>query len=152
MPATSKSQQSAAAIALHGDKEDLKGASKEMRAGMSDKQLRHFAKTKRTGLPKKVEESFEARLHDALFGVLTELRTPLPITADEQAWVLYFRDPSHHDEIKDVNNHLRDLLSQTTDDRKQRAIKNKLEALGTVRREIRAKQKKERQLGRRSRL
>jgi len=150
MPATSKAQQSAAAIALHGDKEDLKGASKEMRAGMTDKQLRHFAKTKRTGLPQKVEESFEARLHDALFGVLTELKTPVPIAADEHVWVLYFRD--HPEEIKDVNNHLRDLLGQTTDDRKQRAIKNKLEALGLVRSELRAQKKDKRQIGHRSRL
>jgi len=59
MPSTSKSQQQAAAIALHAPESELRGASKEMAASMSDTELRKFARTKRTGLPKHVKDSVE---------------------------------------------------------------------------------------------
>lgn len=59
MPALSKSQQQAAAIALHATEDELRGASKEMAGSMSKDELRKFAKTKRTGLPKHVEDSVE---------------------------------------------------------------------------------------------
>ena len=56
MPATSKAQQKAAGAALaakRGDmpKSKLKGASKEMAASMTEKQLEEFASTKRGDLP-----------------------------------------------------------------------------------------------------
>lgn len=64
--AVSKSQQQAAAIAMHAPKSELKGASKEM-AKMPKKELEKFAKTKHKGLPKKVSESrlFEDELGQA---------------------------------------------------------------------------------------
>ena len=54
MPAQSKAQQQAASIALHAPKSELRGASKQMANSMDKSQLRNFADTKRTGLPKKV--------------------------------------------------------------------------------------------------
>lgn len=56
MPARSKAQQKAAAIALAArrgktPKEKLKGASREMYETMSEEQLEHFAETRREGLP-----------------------------------------------------------------------------------------------------
>jgi hypothetical protein len=56
MPAKSKAQQKAAGAALsakRGDtpKSKLKGASKQMAASMSEKQLEEFASTKRKGKP-----------------------------------------------------------------------------------------------------
>ena len=54
--AVSKSQQQAAAIALHAPKSKLKGASKEM-SKMKSSELKKFAKTKHKGLPKHVEEA-----------------------------------------------------------------------------------------------
>lgn len=64
--AVSKSQQQAAAIAMHAPKGELKGASKEM-AKMPKKELEKFASTKHKGLPKKVDESrlFEDELGQA---------------------------------------------------------------------------------------
>ena len=59
MPATSKSQQQAAAIALHAPKSKLRGASKQMAGSMSKGELRKFAKTGRAGLPKHVKDSVE---------------------------------------------------------------------------------------------
>ena len=58
MPAKSKKQQMAAGAALAAkrgkrSKSSLKGASRQMAKSMSEKQLRHFAKTKRKGLPRK---------------------------------------------------------------------------------------------------
>jgi len=58
MPARSKKQQMAAGAALaakRGErpKASLKGASREMVDSMSERQLREFASTKRTGLPRK---------------------------------------------------------------------------------------------------
>lgn len=58
MPATSKAQQKAAGATLaakRGDepKSSLKGASKQMEASMTEKQLEDFAHTKRKGLPNK---------------------------------------------------------------------------------------------------
>jgi len=58
MPAKSKAQQQAAGAALsakRGDmpKSKLKGASKDMEASMSEKQLEEFAETKRKDLPNK---------------------------------------------------------------------------------------------------
>ena len=51
MPAKSEKQRKAMAIALDakrsGDKSQLKGASKQMAKGMSEKQLRDFAKKKK---------------------------------------------------------------------------------------------------------
>ncbi len=62
MPAKSKAQQKAAGAALaakRGDakKSALKGASKQMYAPMSEKQLDEFASTKRKGKPNYVEGS-----------------------------------------------------------------------------------------------
>lgn len=59
MPAKSKSQQRAMAIALaakRGDipKSKLRGASAQMAASMSAPQLEDFASTKRKGLPERV--------------------------------------------------------------------------------------------------
>lgn len=64
--AVSKSQQQAAAIAMHAPKSELKGASKEM-SKMPKKELEKFASTKHKGLPKKVDESrlFEDELGQA---------------------------------------------------------------------------------------
>jgi len=58
MPARSKAQQKAAGAALaakRGDmpKSKLKGASREMEASMTEKELHDFAHTKRKGLPAK---------------------------------------------------------------------------------------------------
>ncbi len=58
MPAKSKAQQQSAGAALsakRGDmpKSKLKGASKDMEASMSEKQLEEFAETKRKDLPNK---------------------------------------------------------------------------------------------------
>ena len=58
MPARSKKQQMAAGAALaakRGErpKASLMGASREMVDSMSERQLREFASTKRTGLPRK---------------------------------------------------------------------------------------------------
>jgi len=63
MPAESKQQQKAAAMALAAkrgeiDPGSLYGAAKQMYNSMSAKQLRHFAKTKRKGLPRKKNEWF----------------------------------------------------------------------------------------------
>ncbi len=59
MPAKSKAQQKAAGAALsakRGDtpKSELKGASRQMFEGMSEKQLDEFASTKRKGKPEHV--------------------------------------------------------------------------------------------------
>ena len=56
MPAQSKAQQKAAGAALsakRGDtkKSNLKGASKQMEASMSEKELEEMASTKRKGKP-----------------------------------------------------------------------------------------------------
>jgi Protein of unknwon function (DUF3008) len=58
MPAKSKKQQMAAGAALSAkrgkkSKSSLKGASKQMAESMSEKQLKDFAKTKRSKLPEK---------------------------------------------------------------------------------------------------
>jgi hypothetical protein len=58
MPAKSKKQQMAAGAALAAkrgkrSKSSLKGASKQMAESMSEKQLKDFAKTKRSKLPEK---------------------------------------------------------------------------------------------------
>lgn len=65
MPATSKNQQIASAIARQAKEgkipvSKLHGASKSMYESMSKEQLGHFAKTKRKGLPKHVKESEDA--------------------------------------------------------------------------------------------
>ena len=59
MPAVSQAQQQAAAVALQAKKGErkvssLKGAAKRMYLNMTEKELEEFAKTERTGLPKKV--------------------------------------------------------------------------------------------------
>ena len=56
MPARSKAQQAAAAIAEHHP-EKAKGAAKEMAKGMSKKQLRHFSKTDTKSLPEHKKEA-----------------------------------------------------------------------------------------------
>lgn len=61
MPAKSKAQQKAAGAALsakRGDtkKGDLKGASKQMAASMSEKELHDMASTKQKGKPEKVSK------------------------------------------------------------------------------------------------
>jgi hypothetical protein len=62
MPAKSKSQQKAAAMALsakRGDTKvsDLKGASKSMYDSMSEKELSDFAETERKGKPEHKHDS-----------------------------------------------------------------------------------------------
>jgi hypothetical protein len=62
MPAKSKSQQKAAGAALsakRGDtpKSTLKGASRQMAASMSEKELEEMASTKRKGKPEHVARS-----------------------------------------------------------------------------------------------
>ncbi|MCO5147807.1 MAG: DUF3008 family protein [Aquamicrobium sp.] len=62
MPAKSKAQQKAAGAALSAKrgetkKSALKGASKEMVASMSEKQLEELASTKRKGKPERVSGS-----------------------------------------------------------------------------------------------
>lgn len=62
MPAKSKAQQKAAGAALsarRGEtaKADLKGASREMAASMTEKELEELASTKRKGKPEHVEKS-----------------------------------------------------------------------------------------------
>jgi hypothetical protein len=59
MPAKSKAQQKAAGAALSAKrgetpKSKLKGASKQMEASMSEKQLDEFASTERKGKPEHV--------------------------------------------------------------------------------------------------
>lgn len=61
MPAKSKAQQKAAGAALaakRGDmnKGDLKGASREMEASMTEKELEELASTKRKGKPEHVSK------------------------------------------------------------------------------------------------
>lgn len=68
MPATSKSQQKAAGAALSAKrgetpKSKLKGASKEMYASMSEKQLEELAKTDRKDLPEKKTKSEQQTKH-----------------------------------------------------------------------------------------
>jgi hypothetical protein len=58
MPAKSKAQQKAAGAALaakrgEAEKQDLKGASRQMVDSMSEKELEDLAATKRKGLPEK---------------------------------------------------------------------------------------------------
>lgn len=58
MPAKSKAQQKAAGAALaakrgEAEKQDLKGASRQMVDSMSEKELEDLASTKRKGLPEK---------------------------------------------------------------------------------------------------
>jgi len=58
MPAKSKAQQKAAGAALaakrgEADKQDLKGASRDMVESMTEKELEELASTKRKGLPEK---------------------------------------------------------------------------------------------------
>ena len=58
MPAKSKAQQKAAGAALaakrgEAEKQDLKGASRQMAESMSEKELEDLAATKRKGLPEK---------------------------------------------------------------------------------------------------
>lgn len=72
MPAVSQAQQQAAGIAKHAKETGapLKpgSPSAQMAKGMDTKELGKFASTKRKGLPKHVKkESFDAKLHDALF-------------------------------------------------------------------------------------
>jgi hypothetical protein len=60
MPAKSKAQQKAAGAALSAKrgetpKSELKGASREMEASMTEKQLEEFASTKRKGKPEHVK-------------------------------------------------------------------------------------------------
>ena len=62
MPAKSAAQQKAAGAALaakrgEAPKSKLKGASKQMAASMSEKQLEEFAHTKRKGKPEHVSKS-----------------------------------------------------------------------------------------------
>ena len=52
MPAVSKKQRIAAAIAEHHP-EEATGAAKDMAESMSKEQLRHFSATKEKGLPEK---------------------------------------------------------------------------------------------------
>lgn len=62
MPAQSKAQQQAAAIALHHPKKSKTGM-----GSMSKEQLRHFAETPRKGLPKhKSQESLVNQIVDEL--------------------------------------------------------------------------------------
>ena len=61
MPARSKAQQKAAGAALSAKrgetkKSELKGASKQMEASMSEDQLEEFASTKRKGKPEHVAD------------------------------------------------------------------------------------------------
>jgi len=61
MPAKSKAQQKAAGAALSAkrgdtDKDDLKGASRQMVASMSEQQLEDFASTKQAGKPDHVKK------------------------------------------------------------------------------------------------
>ena len=63
--AVSKSQQQAAAIAMHAPKSNLKGASKEM-SKMPKKELEKFASTKHKGLPEKVDERKDPDKHRKL--------------------------------------------------------------------------------------
>ena len=72
MPAVSKAQQQAAAIAKHAKEEgkSLKpgSPSAQMAKGMDAKELDKFASTKSKGLPKHVKkESFEQRLNTVFF-------------------------------------------------------------------------------------
>lgn len=58
MPAKSKAQQKAAGAALaakrgEADKQDLKGASRDMAESMTEKELEELASTRRKGLPEK---------------------------------------------------------------------------------------------------
>jgi len=62
MPAKSKDQQQAAAMALkckkgQMPKSELKGAAKDMYESMSAKELREYASTKRKGKPEEVKKS-----------------------------------------------------------------------------------------------
>lgn len=60
MPAKSKAQQAAAGLALAAKRGEvpvamLTGAARQMYESMTVKQLRHYAKTKKEGLPKRVK-------------------------------------------------------------------------------------------------
>lgn len=57
MPAISKNQATAAAIALHAPQSKLRGASKQMAGSMSRNELEKFARTKRSGLPQHKSQS-----------------------------------------------------------------------------------------------
>ncbi len=72
MPAKSKSQQQAMAIALAAkrgriSKSKLKGPSREMAESMSERQLRDFAKTKSGNLPDHVKKAMESDVDMAGF-------------------------------------------------------------------------------------
>ncbi|MFC5344670.1 DUF3008 family protein [Brevundimonas staleyi] len=61
MPARSAAQQKAAGAALSAKRGDtprskLKGASKQMAASMTEKQLEEFARTRRKGKPEHVDD------------------------------------------------------------------------------------------------
>lgn len=71
MPAQSKAQQQAAAIALHAPASQLKGASKEM-AKMSKADLEKFAKTKHSGLPKHKKEEALRKLKEFIQKTIKE--------------------------------------------------------------------------------
>lgn len=71
MPAKSKSQQQAAALALSAkrgkkDPSSLKGPAKEMYDGMSEKDLKDFAETDTTNLPDKISDGYDPTLDEAL--------------------------------------------------------------------------------------
>jgi hypothetical protein len=73
MPATSKAQLTAMRIAQAAKRgkipeSKLRGASKQMAAGMTDEQLSHFTKTKKSGLPERVAKESITRMPNVMFG------------------------------------------------------------------------------------
>jgi len=90
MPSVSQSQQRAAALALSAkrgkvDPKTLKGAAKQMYDSMSEKQLKEFAETKRSGLPEKKEEESSLIDNDILTEAQkVELRKIIDTLVEEQ--------------------------------------------------------------------
>jgi hypothetical protein len=142
MPATSKAQQKLMGAVYgakkRGSSKGLRGPAKKAYGSLSTKQARDFAKTKHGGLPEKVEE-FEDRLHDALFGLIVELKGP-SMQEEPRAWLQYYRE--NPDEIKNASDFLQSQHNKP-------GVMEKMAALGQAKREARAKlrdQKKARRL------
>jgi len=70
MPAKSKKQQRFMGMVHAAQKGEKPASAKVAKAakGMTKKATKEFATTKHKGLPEKVEETFEQKIHNALFG------------------------------------------------------------------------------------
>ena len=74
MPGVSQAQVTAARIAKHAPKSELKGASKKMAESMSSEQLHHFAATETKDLPEHKEPEHEKKAALSRYGFLQGYR------------------------------------------------------------------------------